>query len=198
MIKYQSSALFSFPNYQFHLLHYITFVEQKVMIHLGDCQVIFFPPPLLMLSHSLFHSLSSSVSCPLSFSTLSSSSVAPFWNLFLKVARGDKTAMPTGRESQTHELSAAGGQRDWQMFYWLLYGCHRASKRARKVKRLCTLWLLAVYFTLLFNFGYQSILLRAAKCQTDPAGGGTVYIRWLVVPAWFMVWCYGKSKDQIQ
>lgn len=58
MIKYQSSAFLSFPNYQFHLLHYITFVEQKVMIHLGDCQVIFFP----MLSHSPFlFSLSASV-----------------------------------------------------------------------------------------------------------------------------------------
>lgn len=57
MIKYQSSALRSFPNYQFHLLHYITFVEQKVMIHLGDCQVIFFP----MISYSPFPLLSPSL-----------------------------------------------------------------------------------------------------------------------------------------
>lgn len=48
MIKYQSGILLTFPNYQFHLLHYITFVEQKVMIQLGDCQVIFFS----ILSHS--------------------------------------------------------------------------------------------------------------------------------------------------
>ena len=53
MIKYQSSALCSFPNYQFHLLHYTAFVEQKVMIHLGDCQVIFFPICYLTLPFCL-------------------------------------------------------------------------------------------------------------------------------------------------
>ena len=85
MIKHQSSALLSFPNYQFHLLHYITFVEQEVMIHLGDRQVIFFPVP----SHSPFHSLVSvSVCRSLSFffSSLqpppSSSSVLQFWYSF--------------------------------------------------------------------------------------------------------------------
>lgn len=31
-----------FPNHQFHLLRRTTFVEQKVMIHLGDCQDISF------------------------------------------------------------------------------------------------------------------------------------------------------------
>lgn len=53
MIEYQSNQPpRSFPNYQFHLLHYITFVEQKVMIQLGGCQDIFFS----MISHSSFHS----------------------------------------------------------------------------------------------------------------------------------------------
>lgn len=135
MIKYQSSALLSFPNYQFHLLHYITFVEQKVMIHLGDCQVIFFPLP--MLSHSPFHSVCLFLSLTFSLPPCPSSfSVFQFWYSFLKVACGDKITMPTRCESQPCELSPAGGQKDWQLFYRLLYGCRRASKRGRKVRKV--------------------------------------------------------------
>lgn len=87
MIKYQSSALPSFPNYQFHLPHYITFVEQKVMIQLGDCQDIFFP----MISHSSFHSRCVCFCLrPRQPPSPSSSLVFQFWYSFLKVACGDK------------------------------------------------------------------------------------------------------------
>lgn len=55
-----------FPNHQFHLLRRTTFVEQKVMIHLGDGQDIF----LLMLSVSLqpICCVSACLSRPLSLS----------------------------------------------------------------------------------------------------------------------------------
>lgn len=134
MIKYQSSTLLSFPNYRFHLLHYITFVEQKVMIQLGDCQVIFFPTLSYSPSHCLRVCLRLSPS-PFTLTSLSSS-VFKFWCSPLKVACGDKIAMPTRRESQPRELSPAGGHADCQSVNRLLYGCGGASKRGREVRKV--------------------------------------------------------------
>lgn len=109
MIKYQSSALRSFPNYQFHLLYYITFVEQKVMIHLGDCQVIFFP----MFSYSPFRL----VSLWLSFCLHTT-----FWLVFchsfliliFSNAGGDRIPLANRWESHFCELSSTGGHKEWQ------------------------------------------------------------------------------------
>lgn len=133
MIKYQSSALPSFPNYHFHLLHYITFAEQKVMIQLGDCQDIF--PSKGSLPPRFTHT----VSAPVSDSVLQPvpshpSSVRPDYS-FLSVACGDKIAMPTLWASQPNELSPTGGHTGLQLYYWLLHGCHSSSTGGRQVRK---------------------------------------------------------------
>lgn len=172
MIKYQSSTLLSFPNYQFHLLHYITFVEQKVMIQLGDCQVIFFALlPSLLISLSLCLLLSLTFSPP---PTPFSSSVFRFGFRLSRLPVEIKRPCPLGERVSPvnclrQEVTGTGSY-----FTDSFMAVAEHPKEAERWERLCMLRLLALHFSPLFNFGYQSIpqgegkgLLEAVGCKTD-------------------------------
>lgn len=98
VIKHQSrTPPTPFPNHQFQPLHHTTFVEQKVAIHLGDCQDIFFFNALCLsktaccvsacVSCSPFHLIPSHLSLFLLYS-------------FLKVACWENIAVLSNEETQ--------------------------------------------------------------------------------------------------
>ncbi len=187
MIKYQSRILLSFPNYQFHLLHYITFVEQKVMIQLGDCQAIFF----LVLSLPPFHSLRVCF-CRSSFlfhQLPSHHQSFSFGIRFSRLPVEIKWPCPLGKRASPvnclwQEVTETG-----TCFTDFFVAVTDHPKEAERWERLCMLQLLVVHFTLLFNFRYQSVPQGEEHALTEPDGcnpGCVKMLHWQLVLMQYM------------